>query len=87
VDGGGKGIMAKDFKLPQIKDKYLDYFVYMLEQYSEYKRVPGSEMLKLWDEKGVTQLVKDNYVMYHQEAITNAFKEIDHFIETGELLY
>lgn len=38
----------------------------------------------MWDEHGITSFVYDMYEMYHQEAIQNAFVDIDSLIETGK---
>ncbi len=44
---------------------------------------PTGDVLKEWDERGITQCVLDNYLQYHTEAIENACAGIDSMLETG----
>ncbi|WP_202962227.1 MULTISPECIES: DUF3791 domain-containing protein [Bifidobacterium] len=44
----------------------------------------ASDVLREWDEHGVTQEIYDMYEMYHQESICNAYEDIDHLVATGE---
>ena len=41
-------------------------------------------MLRLWDERGVTQEIYDGYWAYHQEALQNAYADIESLVATGE---
>lgn len=40
--------------------------------------------MKEWDEHGMTQEIYDNYEMYHQERIENAYEDIDSLMKTGK---
>ena len=42
------------------------------------------EVLKEWDEHGITRYVLDNYLQYHTEAIENAYADIDGMLKTGK---
>lgn len=65
--------MSKEFR----------FFAYLLESYAEYKNTSAAEILKILDEKNLTDFVYRMYEIYHSEAIENAFKDIDSLINTG----
>ena len=44
-------------------------------------RIPYSTVK---DPRGITQEVHDNYLMYHQERLENAFEDIDSLLATGK---
>lgn len=60
------------------------FFVYLLECYAFEKGRPTGDVLKEWDERGITQYVLDNYLQYHTEAIENAYADIDSMLSTGK---
>ena len=60
------------------------FFIYLLECYANAKNRPTGEVLKEWDEHGITQYVLDNYLQYHTEAIENAYADIDSMLKTGK---
>ncbi len=68
--------MTKEFK----------FFVFLLESYAQYKDTTADKVLAILDEKILTDFVYSMYFMYHQEALENAFMDIDHLIETGKPL-
>lgn len=61
----------------------MSFFIYLLEQYAGDRDRPTAEVLREWDERGVTQAIYDMYEMYHQESIENAYADIDHLLATG----
>ena len=71
----------------------VEFLCFLLEEYAEYKRTTAPEVLKIWDETllfdkiSLTNYILEKYFIYHIEAIENAFKDIDHLIETGRPLY
>lgn len=65
----------------------MKFFMYLLEFYASYKNRPTGDVLSEWDEKGITQTIFDSYWVYHTEAMENAYKDIDHLLETGKHLY
>ena len=60
------------------------FFLYLLECYACEKRRPTAEVLKEWDERGITQYVKGNYWQYHAETIENAYADIDSMLSIGK---
>lgn len=62
----------------------MDFFIYLLESYAAAKQRPSGDVLREWDERGVTQEIYDGYFQYHQERIENAYDDIDCLVETGK---
>ena len=65
----------------------MKFFMYLLEYYANYKEMKTAEILKLWDEKGITQKIYDNYWIYHTEKKENAYIDIDSLIQTGNFAW
>ena len=59
----------------------MDFFIYLLEQYAEYKNENAGDVLSLWDKLGITDFIYDMYEMYHIESIQNAFDDIDRMVK------
>jgi len=57
------------------------FFLYLLENYANYKNKNAKEILSIWDELNLTDYIKDMYERYHIERIENAFEDIDKLIE------
>ena len=57
--------------------KEMNFFIYLLERYAEYKNKNAGDVLRLWDKLGITDFIYDMYEMYHIESIQNAFDDID----------
>lgn len=57
--------------------KEMNFFIYLLERYGEYKNKNAGDVLRLWDKLGITDFIYDMYEMYHIESIQNAFDDID----------
>lgn len=68
-------------------DKEFLFFTYLLESYAQSKGITAAEVLQKLDEKGLTQFVYDSYFIYHQEAIENAYMDIDSLLLTGKPAY
>lgn len=62
----------------------LKFFIFLIEKYACDKNRPTGEVLREWDAKGVTQEIYDGYWQYHQEAIQNAYADIDSLLATGQ---
>lgn len=62
----------------------MQFFMYLLEYYAAYKDAKTGNVLKEWDKCGITQIIYDNYWIYHTERIENAFMDIDSLISTGK---
>jgi hypothetical protein len=67
--------------------KEFNFFSWLLEKYAESKNRVTGDVLREWDEKGITQKIYDSYEIYHCEAIENAFEDIDHLTATGKHAY
>ena len=61
----------------------MKFFLLLIEKYACEKNRLTGDVLREWDEKGVTQEIYDSYWQYHQEAIQNAFRDIDSLVATG----
>ena len=60
--------------------KQTSFFIFLLEQYANYKSCTTDEVLKQWHNLGITDLIYNMYERYHIEAIENAFDDIDKLI-------
>ena len=64
--------------------KEFRFFTYLLESYAQYKGITAAEVLKILDEKNLTDFVFNMYEIYHTEAIENAYMDIDSLIKNGK---
>ncbi|MBO5094325.1 MAG: DUF3791 domain-containing protein [Lachnospiraceae bacterium] len=64
--------------------KEMEFFLYLIECYACEKKRPTEEILQEWDKHGITQEIYDNYEIYHQERIENAYEDIDSLVKTGK---
>ena len=60
--------------------KEMEFFILLLEKYAFYKGRSADEVLKEWDSLDLTDFIFNMYERYHQEAIENAFQDIDALI-------
>ena len=58
----------------------LGFFIFLLEQYANYKNMSADQILKMWDDNEVTDYIYNMYDRYHTEFLENAFKDIDKII-------
>ena len=65
-------------------NRQLQFFAYLLESYAQFKDVAPRDVMALWDAHGITDFIYDMYEMCHQEALENAFADIDSLISTGK---
>ena len=63
--------------------KEMDFFVYLLEAYADYKGRLSRDVLHEWESHGIEQEIFDGYWGYHTERIENAFADIDSLLATG----
>ena len=61
----------------------MQFFMYLLEYYAAYRKRKTGDVLKEWDQRGITQEIYDNYWGYHTERIENAFEDIDSLLTAG----
>lgn len=64
-----------------------EFFVFLLENYACAKDRRTGDVLREWDAHGITQEIFDNFFIYHQEALTNAYEDIDSLLATGKHAY
>lgn len=57
------------------------FFIYLIERYAEKKGKTANQVLKEWDDMGLTDFIYDMYEIYHVERLQNAFDDIDKLIE------
>ena len=62
----------------------MKFFLYLIERYAGEKGRRTGDVLREWDAKGITQKIYDGYWQYHQEAIQNAYTDIDSLAATGQ---
>ena len=62
----------------------MKFFMYLLEFYASYRNEKTGDILKEWEDCGITQRIYDNYWVYHTERIENAYIDIDSLIKTGK---
>ena len=62
----------------------MKFYIYLLENYAQYRGISTGDALKEWENHGITQQVYDNYWGYHTERIENAFSDIDSLLKTGK---
>lgn len=67
--------MSKEFR----------FFTYLLESYAQYKGTTAAEVLRILDEKKLTDFVYNMYEIYHTEAIENAYIDIDSLMRQVKL--
>ena len=60
----------------------MKFFLFLLERYADHKGLPTGEVLKAWDDNGVTQEIFNGYPEYHTERLENAFEDIDSLVAT-----
>ena len=61
----------------------MQFFMYLLEYYAAYRKRKTGDVLKEWDQRGITQEIYDNYWGYHTERIENALEDIDSLLTAG----
>ena len=61
--------------------KEMEFFIYLIENYAAYKKVGADDIMKILEELNLTDFVYNMYERYHQEAIENAYMDIDELIK------
>lgn len=60
--------------------KEMDFFIYLLERYAEYKNTTAADILNIWDKLELTDFIYNMYEIYHVECLENAFVDIDKLV-------
>lgn len=66
--------------------KEMDFFIYLLEAYAQEKGRSAADVMREWESANLVQVIFGNYLMYHAEALDNAFADIDSLVKTGKPL-
>ena len=61
--------------------KEMEFFIYLIENYAAYKNVGADDVMRKLEELKLTDFIYNMYERYHQEAIENAYKDIDELIK------
>ncbi len=64
--------------------KEMQFFLYLIERYANINNRVTGDVLKEWDSHNITKEIMDNYEMYHQERIENAFEDINSLLKVGK---
>lgn len=62
-------------------DKQMEFYIYLIEKYSEYKNISTTDVVNKLNELELTDVVYKMYERYHTESINNAFDDIDELIK------
>ena len=62
------------------------FLVFAAEYYRQSRGLSGRELADLFSERGIYQLILDNYYLYHIESPENMAADIDHCLATGSVL-
>ena len=63
--------------------KEMEFFIFLLEQYSFARNLTADVVLKKWDEAGITDTIFNMYERYHTEYLENAYNDIDKLLESA----
>jgi len=58
-----------------------EFFILLLEKYSEYKSESAREVLERWKNADIIPYINRMYGLYHIERLENAFEDIDRKLE------
>ena len=61
--------------------KEIEFYIYLIERYADFKNVTADVVQRQWDEYGVSDMIFNMYDIYHVERLQNAFDDIDKMIE------
>lgn len=59
----------------------MEFFIFLIEQYAQNHKTTANNVLELWDNLGLSELIYNMYERYHCEVLDNAFKDIDNLIQ------
>lgn len=62
----------------------MQFFMYLLEYYADYRNKKTGEILAEWEKDGIIEKIYDNYWVYHTERIENAYTDIDSLMRVGK---
>lgn len=62
----------------------MKFFLFLIERYACKNGRATGDVLREWDEKGVTDEIFNGYFQYHQERLENAYDDINSLVSTGK---
>lgn len=65
--------------------KEMEFFIFLLENYAEYKNTTADKILELWDKLKLTDFIYDMYERYQIERLENAFEDIDRLVAEKQM--
>lgn len=64
----------------------LEFLAYAMERYRQAKGLTPSEVANVFRDGGLSQVVLDNYYLYHIESPTHMVADLDSYLLTGKPL-
>ncbi len=64
--------------------KEMRFLVFAMEYYRNAKSLTGPEVADLFAKRGLSQVVLDNYFLYHIESPDLMVQDLDAYLETGK---
>jgi len=62
----------------------LSFKLFCIEKYADYKSIPSNEVYKLFEEKGVIDMLNRDYEILHGFGFEYIVRDIDRFINGEE---
>lgn len=67
--------------IPKLTKDIMYFVCFCIEQYKKYKNMEGREVSVLFNEKGVTKYLADNFEVLHTQSRQWLIEEIDEYLE------
>lgn len=64
--------------------KEMEFFIYLMEMYAENKGISTTVIVNKLKNLDLIEMIYNMYERYHQEAIENAYDDIDELIKEKE---
>lgn len=65
-------------------NREMRFFAFAIEYYRQAKGLTGPEVADLFQKRGLSQIVLDNYYLYHIESPDLMVADLDLYLETGK---
>jgi hypothetical protein len=62
----------------------LSFKTFCIEKYADYKSIPSNEVYKLFEEKGVIEMLDRDYEILHGFGFEYIVRDIDQFIGSAD---
>ena len=57
--------------------KESDFFILLIETYANYRKMKGSDVLRMFEQSNLIPYIYNMYEQYHIETLENAFADLD----------